>query len=539
MSQAGNGQAAPPAAGGPGQAPAAGDANSQRQIYIGIFGLMLGMFLAMLDNLIVGTALPTIVGDLGGLAHLSWVVTAYALAAAASTPIWGKLGDLYGRKGMFMSAIVIFLVGSMLSGLAQNMAELIGFRALQGLGAGGLMVGAMAIIGDLVPPRERGRFQGMIGGMMPVAFVGGPLLGGFLTDHFSWRWAFYVNVPIGAVALLVTGFGMHLHSRRVKARIDFIGAALLTVGVVCVTLVASWGGVEYPWASAQIVGLGVTGVVALAVFVFAETRVPEPILPMRLFRSRNFTAAQILSFLVGGAMFGAVNFLPQYMQNVQGASPTNSGLLLLPLMFGMLAVMLTTGQLITRNGRYRVYPIIGGAVLTGGMLVLLMLTVHTSLAMSSFMTLGVGLGMGFIMQISMLVTQNSVELRDMGAASGAVTLFRTIGGSLGVALLGSIYTHRLEGALGDHLGAAAAHKIVSGGGHFTPEKLKTLPANVRDAFEAGVTSGLHGVAIGGAVLAALAFVAAWFIKEVPLRGSGPGAKSAAAEETAVDTVPAH
>ncbi|MEV4258342.1 MDR family MFS transporter [Spirillospora sp. NPDC049652] len=540
MSQAGNGQAAPPAAGGPGQAPAAGsDANSQRQIYIGIFGLMLGMFLAMLDNLIVGTALPTIVGDLGGLAHLAWVVTAYALAAAAATPIWGKLGDLYGRKGMFMSSIVIFLVGSMLSGLSQNMNELIGFRALQGLGAGGLMVGAMAIIGDLVPPRERGKFQAMIGGMMPVAFVGGPLLGGFLTDHLSWRWAFYVNVPIGAVALLVTGFGMHLHSRRLKAKIDFIGATLLTVGVVCVTLVASWGGTEYPWASAQIIGLGVAGVASLVAFVFAENRVPEPILPMRLFRSRNFTAAQILSFLVGGAMFGAVNFLPQYMQNVQGASPTNSGLLLLPLMFGMLVVMLTTGQLITRNGRYRMYPIIGGAVLTGGMLVLLMLTVDTSTAMSSFMTLGVGLGMGFIMQISMLVTQNSVELRDMGAASGAVTLFRTIGGSLGVALLGSIYTHRLESVVSGRLGEQAGHKIASGGAHITPEMLKTLPAPIRNAFEAGVTSGLHGVAIGGAVLAALAFVAAWFIKEVPLRGSGPAAKGSGAEETAVDTVPAH
>ncbi|MCP2339374.1 MDR family MFS transporter [Actinomadura rupiterrae] len=544
MSQAANGQAAPPAAGGPGAAPAAGTAgesgaNSQRQIYIGIFGLMLGMFLAMLDNLIVGTALPTIVGDLGGLAHLSWVVTAYALAAAAATPIWGKLGDLYGRKGMFMSSIVLFLAGSMLSGLAQNMNELIGFRALQGLGAGGLMVGAMAIIGDLVPPRERGKFQGMIGGMMPVAFVGGPLLGGFLTDHFSWRWAFYVNVPIGAVALLVTGFGMHLHSRRLKAKIDFIGAALLTIGVVCITLVASWGGSEYPWASVQIIALGVVGVVALVAFVFAENRVPEPILPMRLFRSRNFTAAQILSFLVGAAMFGAVNFLPQYMQNVQGASPTNSGLLLLPLMFGMLVVMLTTGQLITRNGRYRIYPIIGGAVLTGGMLVLLMLTVHTSTATSSMLTLGVGLGMGFIMQISMLVTQNSVELRDMGAASGAVTLFRTIGGSLGVALLGSIYTHRLESVASDQLGAAAGHRIASGGAHITPAMLHTLPANIRNAFEAGVTSGLHGVAIGGAILAALAFVTAWFIKEVPLRGSAPKDKAPAAETQPTDTVPAH
>jgi EmrB/QacA subfamily drug resistance transporter len=487
-----------------------------------MIGLMLGMFLAMLDNLIVGTALPTIVGDLGGIAHLSWVVTAYALATAAATPIWGKLGDLYGRKGMFMSAIVIFLIGSALAGVSQNMDQLIGFRAIQGLGAGGLMVGAMAIIGDLVPPRERGRFQAMIGGMMPLAFVGGPLLGGFLTDNLSWRWAFYVNLPLGVLALLVTGLGMRLHTRHVKAKIDYIGATLLTVGIVALTLVASWGGTEYPWLSKQIIILAVVSVLALAGFVFAEGRVPEPILPPRLFRDRNFTVAQILSFLVGAAMFGAVSFLPQYMQYVQGASATSSGLLLLPLMFGMLAVMLTTGQLITRNGRYRIYPIIGGAVLTAGMLLLVMLKVDTSTAMSSALTVVAGLGMGFIMQNTMLVTQNSVELRDMGAASGSVTLFRTIGGSLGVALLGSIYTSRLKDALVEHLGPKAGHAMTSGGGvHVTPAALHTLPAPVRDAFKLGVTSGLHGTVVGGAVLALAGFVVAWFIREVPLRGSAP------------------
>jgi EmrB/QacA subfamily drug resistance transporter len=501
--------------------PETAPARSTRSIYIAMIGLMLGMFLAMLDNLIVGTALPTIVGDLGGIAHLSWVVTAYALATAAATPIWGKLGDLYGRKGMFMSAIVIFLIGSVLAGLSQNMDELIGFRAIQGLGAGGLMVGAMAIIGDLVPPRERGRFQAMIGGMMPLAFVGGPLLGGFLTDHLSWRWAFYVNLPLGALALLVTGLGMRLHTRHVKAKIDFIGAFLLTVGIVALTLVASWGGSEYPWASTQIIVLAVMSVVALAGFVFAEGRVPEPILPPRLFRERNFTVAQILSFLVGAAMFGAVSFLPQYMQYVQGASATTSGLLLLPLMFGMLAVMLTTGQLITRNGRYRIYPIIGGAVLTAGMLILLLLKVDTSTMTSSALTLVAGLGMGFIMQNTMLVTQNSVEMRDMGAASGSVTLFRTVGGSLGVALLGSIYTSRLNGALVEHLGPKAGHALTSGGIHVTPAALHTLPAAVRDAFKIGVTSGLHGIVVGGAVLALAGFVVAWFIREVPLRGSGP------------------
>jgi EmrB/QacA subfamily drug resistance transporter len=509
-----------PAAGGtaPAQAPAqAGPHPSRRTLYISIFGLMLGMFLAMLDNLIVGTALPTIVGDLGGLSHLSWVVTAYTLATAASTPIWGKLGDLYGRKGMFMAAIVIFLTGSMLSGLSQNMSQLIGFRALQGLGAGGLMVGAMAIIGDLVPPRERGRVQGIIGAMMPVAFVGGPLLGGFLTDHASWRWAFYVNVPIGILALLVVGVGMRLHSRRIKAKIDYVGAALLTAGIVAITLVASWGGTQYAWDSATIIWLAVVGVAALAAFVYAESRAAEPILPLRLFRNRNFAAAQVLSFLVGAAMFGAVSYLPLYMQNVQGASPTISGLLLLPMMFGMLAVMLTTGQLVTRTGRYRIYPILGGAVMTAGMLVLLLLGVDTGTAMSSALTLVVGLGMGFLMQNTMLITQNSAELRDMGAASGSVTLFRTIGGSLGVALLGSLYTSRMEHTLIGRLGAQAGHKIVSGGGHVTPALLHRLPTVVRDAFQLGVTNGLHGVVMGGAILAAVAFAIAWLVREVPLR----------------------
>ncbi|WP_329253446.1 MFS transporter [Actinoallomurus sp. NBC_01490] len=512
---------------------------STRSIYIAMVGLMLGMFLAMLDNLIVGTALPTIVGDLGGLAHLSWVVTAYALATAAATPIWGKLGDLYGRKGMFMSSIVVFLAGSALSGLSQNMDELIGFRALQGLGAGGLMVGAMAIIGDLVPPRERGRFQALIGGMMPVAFVGGPLLGGFLTDHLSWRWAFYVNLPLGAAALLVTGLGMRLHTQHIRAKIDFIGAFLLTVGVVALTLVASWGGTEYPWGSWQIIGLAVIAVVGLVLFVYAESKVSEPILPPRLFRSRNFTVAQILSFLVGAAMFGAVNFLPQYMQYVRGASATASGLLLLPLMFGMLVVMLTTGQLITRNGRYRIYPIIGGALLTAGMLILLLLKVDTSTAASSALTVGVGLGMGFIMQNTMLVTQNSVELRDMGAASGSVTLFRTIGGSLGVALLGSIYTNRLEHTLTDQLGSKSGGSLTAGGVNLSPAALHKLPQMVQDAFNLGVTNGVHGVVVGGAVLAFAGFLVAWLIREVPLRGSGPAAAPAApAAPAAASAAPA-
>jgi EmrB/QacA subfamily drug resistance transporter len=510
----------------PGPAPA-----SKRAIYVAMAGLMLGMLLAMLDNLIVSTALPTIVGDLGGLAHLSWVVTGYALAAAASTPIWGKLGDLYGRRGMFMTSIVVFLVGSALAGLSQNMNELIGFRAIQGLGAGGLMVGAMAIIGDLIPPRERGRYQAMIGGMMPIAFVGGPLVGGLLTDHLSWRWVFYINLPLGIAALLVTGLFMKLPRQRIKARIDIVGAALLTVGVVSLTLAASWAGSEYAWGSWQIISLFAVSVVFLVGFGYAEGKVAEPILPPRLFRNRNFTVAQILSFLVGAAMFGAINFLPQYMQNVRGESATASGLLLLPLMFGMLVVMLATGQITTKTGRYREFPIIGSFVLVVGMLILLMLGLDTSTFVASALTLVVGLGMGFIMQNTMLITQNSAELRDMGAASGSVTLFRSVGGSLGIALLGSIYTTQLTNSLSSKLGAAG-QQLISGGAALPPSAVLKLPAPAREAFQSGVISGLHGVLIGGAIMALLAFAVSWFIKAVPLRGGA--APAPVAEDAPVE-----
>jgi EmrB/QacA subfamily drug resistance transporter len=493
-----------------------GQAPSRRTILVAMVGLMLGMLLAMLDNLIVSTALPTIVGDLGGLSRLSWVVTSYTLGAAVTTPFWGKLGDLYGRKQMFMVGIGVFLAGSALAGLSQNMDELIAFRGLQGLGSGGLMVGAMATLGDMVPPRERGRYMGMIGGMMPIAFVGGPLLGGFLTEHLSWRWCFYVNLPLGAAALLVCGFGMRLPRRRVEATIDYLGGVLLTVGTVAITLVASWGGVQYGWGSPTIIILSIVGVLGLIAFVYAEGRVSEPILPPHMFRDRNFTLAQILSFLVGAAMFGAVNFLPQYMQYVKGASPTVSGLLLLPLMFGMLIVMLVVGQVTTRTGKYRAFVITGGAGMTIGMLVLLLLRVGTATVNASLLTAVIGIGMGFLMQNTMLITQNSVQLRDMGAASGSVTLFRTIGGSLGIALLGSIYTNQLNDRLTSGLGAKGHHLISS---HIPPSALEHLPPTVRTAFKSAVTQGVHGVTIGGAVLSAVIFLLSWGLREVPLRST--------------------
>jgi len=501
---------------------------SRRSINVAMVALMLGMLLAMLDNLIVSTALPTIVGDLGGLAHLSWVVTAYTLAIAAATPIWGKIGDLYGRKRSFMVSIVIFLAGSALSGLAQSMGELVMFRAVQGLGAAGLIVGAMAIIGELVPPRERGRYQGVIGAMMPVAFIGGPLLGGLLTDHLSWRWAFYVNLPLGAVALLVTGLAMRLPAQRRSAKIDYAGAALLTAGIVALTLAASWGGVEYGWGSWQIMALAVVGVAALVAFIRVERRVAEPILPPRLFGNRNFTVAQLLSFLAGAVMFGAVNFLPQYMQNVRGASSTASGLLLLPLMFGMLAVMLAIGQITTRTGHYRSFPILGGAFMVAGMLALLALGVDTPTLVASALTAITGFGIGFLMQNTLLITQSSVDLRDMGAASGSVALFRTVGGSLGIALLGSLYTGRLTETLSAQLGERGA-ALVTGGARIPPSVLHRLPAPIQHAFESGVVSGLHGVLLGSAALALACFALAWLVRQVPLRGfeAAPAAEPAA------------
>ena len=489
-------------------------------IYLGMFGLMLGMFLAMLDGLIVGTALPTIVGDLGGLNHLSWVVTAYLLTTAATTPIWGKIGDLYGRKGSFIAAILVFLIGSTLAGLSQDMGQLIAFRAVQGLGAGGLMVGALSIISVLVPPRDSGRVQSMVGAMLPVAFIGGPLLGGLLTDQLSWRWTFYVNVPLGAIALLIVATRIRLRTERIKARIDFLGAGLLTTGIVALTLMASWGGVDYAWASPQILALGAVAVAALAGFGYAERRAEEPVIPPRLFGSRNFTLAQLLSFLVGAVMLTVTNYLPQYLQYVQGTSPTVSGMLLLPLLFGMLFAQLTTGRLISRNGHYRVYPILGGAMMVAGGLLLMLLDVGTGTAVASALTVVTGIGMGLLMQCTLLITMNSADARDMGAASGTVTLVRTIGGTLGVALLGAVYTGRLAGDLTDRLGSEAAHQLVSGG-EMTPAYLRGLSAPVRDAVHAAVTSGLHGILIGTAVLSAIAFAAAWLIREVPLRTEIP------------------
>ncbi|HVX44182.1 MAG TPA: MDR family MFS transporter [Mycobacteriales bacterium] len=488
-----------------------------RQVMVVLPGLMLAMLLAMLDNLIVGTSMPHIVGELGGASHLSWVVTAYVLATTVSTPLWGKFGDLYGRKNFFMGSIVIFLAGSALSGLSQSMTELIAFRAIQGLGAGGLMVGVMAIVGDLIPPRERGRFQGYMAAMMAVAMVGGPLLGGFLTDHLSWRWSFYINLPLGLITLAVIALKLHLPKHKVEHKIDYVGAGLLAAAAAALVLVATWGGTQYDWVSTPIIGLLIGGLVALGAFVLVERRVAEPILPLHLFKDRNFTTSSVLAFLVGFAMFGAVTFLPFYQQIVQGASATNSGLLLLPMLGSMLVAMLATGRVITKTGHYRWFPVLGGALLTVGALLLSQVAVDTTRTTLSLYMAVFGLGIGFMMSIVQMLPQNSVQAKDMGVASSTSTFFRSIGSSFGVSILGAVFASRLSDGLS---GAGAAGKqLAAAGTQMDPSKLNALPGAVRGAYEQAVTHAASGV-FGWAILfSAAAFVAALFIKAVPLRGA--------------------
>ncbi|MFE7753177.1 MDR family MFS transporter [Streptomyces sp. NPDC057428] len=496
---------------------AAGPAEPQaRSVRVVVLALMITMLLAMLDNLMVGTAMPTIVGDLGGLEHLSWVVTAYTLATAASTPIWGKLGDMYGRKGIFLTSIVIFLIGSVLSGMAQDMGQLIGFRAVQGLGAGGLMVGVMAILGDLVPPRERGKYQGMMAGVMAIAMIGGPLVGGTITDHLGWRWSFYINIPLGVLALAMVTAVLHLPRReRGKSRVDYLGAALLTVGITAIVLVTTWGGTEYAWGSAVITELVALGVASLVGFVFVETKAAEPVIPLHIFRSLNFTLMSVVGFMAGFVMFGAVLFLPLFQQSVQGASATNSGLLLLPMLLSMMVVSLIAGRVTTGTGKYKVFPILGSVLMVVGLFLLASMDTGTTRLTSGVYMAVLGAGMGFLMQITMLVAQNSVELRDMGVASSATTLFRTLGSSFGVAIMGALFTGRVEDEMAQRGGAAATGMSAQ----LDAASLAKLPDPVREAYEYAVASGTHIAFLVGGSVAVIALVASLFVKEVPLRGT--------------------
>ena len=488
----------------------------RRDVMIVLPGLLLALILAMLDQLVVSTALPRIVGDLGGLNHLSWVVTAYVLASTITTPLYGKLGDMYGRKRLLIAAIVIFLAGSALSGLSHSMDQLIAFRALQGLGAGGLMVGALATIGDLVSPRERGQYMGYMMAAMMIAMIAGPLVGGYITDSLSWRWIFYINMPIGAVALAYLIATLHLPRHKIEHAIDYLGAAALAVGATAIVLVTTWGGTQYAWGSPEIISLVGVGILAVAAFIWVENRVAEPILPIHVFKNRNFTLASGMSFLLGLSMFGAMTFLPLYQQTVQHASPTVSGLLLIPMMLGSTVTSLIAGRITVQTGRYKALPIIGGAVMTVAMLLLSTVGASTSrwTTMGFFVVLGVG--MGFLMQVTTLIAQNSVDPRDMGVASSSRAFFQQIGGSIGVSIFGVLFTRALISELRVQLPGAPIKP--SSFQQLSPITVQHLPEQMQHAVFAAISHGVDTVFTWAAPASVIVFGLAWLIKEIPLRG---------------------
>ncbi|WP_326564498.1 MDR family MFS transporter [Micromonospora peucetia] len=511
------------------QAPALG----ARQIRLLMFGLMTGMLLAALDQTIVGTALPTIVGELGGINHYSWVVTAYLLASTASTPLYGKMADLYGRRPVFLFSIGTFLLGSLLAGLSQDMTQLIATRGIQGLGAGGLMTLAFTIISDVVSPRERGRYQGLFGAVFGVSSVAGPLVGGYFAET-DWRWIFYINLPLGILAIIVCSRVLRLvpFTRR-DHTIDWLGAALLVAGVSCLLLALSWGGNEYAWGSGVIVGLFVVGVVLGVLFVLQEARVAEPILPLRLFRSATFALANSAGFVLGLVMFGSIIFIPLYLQIVRGASPTRSGLLMLPMMAGIIVTSVLTGRAMSRIGRYKWFPVAGAAVLLVGMLLFTRLEVDTSLWLAFGFMVVIGVGLGLCMQSLILAVQNSVSMRDLGAGTSSATFFRSLGGSFGVAILGAVLSSRLTSELADRLPGAIAQlppqqqaAVAAGGGADVsindPATILALPAPVRAAVQAAFVESLHLVFLTTGLIAIVAVLVTLALPNEKLRGAGPG-----------------
>ncbi|MER6682207.1 MDR family MFS transporter [Streptomyces olivaceoviridis] len=489
-------------------------------VLVPIGALLLGLLLAALDQTIVATALPTIVSDLGGLEHLSWVVTAYLLASTAATPLWGKLGDQYGRKRLFQTAIVIFLIGSALCGMARDMPQLIAFRALQGLGGGGLMVLSMAIVGDLVPPRERGRYQGLFGAVFGTTSVLGPLLGGLFTEHLSWRWVFYVNLPIGVIALAVIATALRIPRRTAHHVIDYLGTFLIAAVATCLVLVASLGGTTWPWGSAQIIGLAVLGVVLAVAFVAVERRAAEPVLPLGLFRIRTFTLAAVISFIVGFAMFGALTYLPTFLQVVHGISPTLSGVHMLPMVFGLLLSSTLSGQIVSRTGRWKVFPITGTAVTTLGLLLLHRLDEHSSTAVMSVCFFVFGTGLGLVMQVLVLIVQNAVSYEDLGVATSGATFFRSIGASFGVAIFGTVFASRLGDKLTDAFrGVRLPPGATPGALKADPRGIAALPPPLRPAALHAYASAITDVFLYAAPVALLGFLLAWLLKEDRLRGS--------------------
>jgi len=491
---------------------------SRRRVLLIIGALLLGMFLAALDQTIVSTALPTIVGDLHGASHLTWVVTAYLLASTVSTPLWGKLGDQYGRKTFFQAAIVVFLAGSVLSGLSHSMVELIAFRAVQGLGGGGLMIGAQAIVGDIVSPRERGRYMGLFGAVFGVATVIGPLLGGFFVEYLSWRWVFYINLPIGILALFVTAAQLPGHLQRLHHVIDYLGTVLLALATTSLVLFTSLGGSTYPWGSAPIIAMALVGVVLTVVFLLVERRAAEPVIPPGLFANRVFSAASAVGFVMGFAMFGALTFLPIFFQDARGLSPPASGLRLLPLMGGLLLASIGSGQVISRWGRYKVFPVVGTFLMIVGLFLMSRIGLTTGgVAIAAYMFV-FGVGLGLVMQVLVVAVQNSVPYEQLGTATSGVTFFRMIGGSFGTAVFGAIFANLLATnvihALHLKVVPPGLSNALSGA---DPKSLGRLPLAIHTGVVSGMVHTIQTVFLIGVPIAAVAFALSFLLPDVELR----------------------
>ena len=475
-----------------------------------MFGaLFLALLLAALDQTIVSTALPTMVAELGGLAYLSWVVTSYLLTSTVVGPLYGKFGDLYGRKVVLQVAVAVFLLGSALCGIAQDMLQLIVFRAVQGIGGGGLMVVTIAVIGDVIPPRERGRYQGFFGVVFAFATIVGPLLGGFFVDHLSWRWIFFINLPLGALAMIVIAAVLPSAAARRRHDIDFAGAFLLTAALSAVILFAGLGGTSFAWTSPVILGLIAASLACTGAFIIVERRAREPILPLSLFAGRNFAVASGVGLIVGLSMFGAVTFLPVYLQVVKGVSPSTSGLMLTPMMLGMLITSVISGRLISRFGRYKLYPVLGTAIMTFGLAMLSLLSVTSNVWQTALDALWLGLGMGMVMQVLVLAVQNSVDYQRLGVATSGTMLFRALGGALGVALFGAIFANGLHAQL-----AGPGMEFLAA---LVPSAVQSLPPNLQQQYINAVMAALQPVFLVAAAISALGFALAWLLREIPLR----------------------
>lgn len=508
---------------------------SHREILRVLSGLILAMFVAMLSQSVVAPALPTIAGELAGQDKLPWIMTAQLLSTTASTPLWGKLSDLYGRKRLFQLAIVIFLIGSSLSGLSDTIGQLIAARVVQGIGGGGLLSGAMTIMGTVLSPRQRGRYMGYFASVMLVSSVGGPLVGGFIVDSLSWRWCFFIAIPFGVTALAVIQRNLHLPRQRAEHVIDYLGAALLVGAVSSTVTVTSLGGRSYPWGSPFIVSLGVAGVVLLVALVARELTAPEPIIPPRLFRSRNFTVAVTGAFIVGLAMFSAVVFLPQYFQVTRGVTPTRSGMLMLPQVLGMMGTSVLTGRRITSTGRYRWYPVAGMACIATALLLLSRLGVDTPFLYVAVSMVLLGVGMGLVFQVLMLVAQNSVDWGDLGTATSTTQFFQSIGGSVGVPVFGAILNNRLDHHLPLLLAERAPGQGVVGRALLgSPQQIHALPAEVRDAVMEAFARSIHTVFLVGAPCAVVGFLLVLLIRETPLREDSAMSLQEAAGAAATD-----